>query len=110
MKLPPDVIIPDAKLTQYLLIPRQQDDKSKFLAQGGFTENNPESLKQAILELIETKEAIEDSQNQYGIFYRVEGNIKGEIKNLLIVTIWLQRDIDKQFQFITLKPKKEKKQ
>jgi len=109
MKLPPDVIIPDAKISQYLLIYREQDDKSKFLAQGGFTQANPEQLKAAILELIQTEEAIEDSSNQYGVFYRVEGNLKGSDKNLSVVTVWLKRNIDNKIQFITLKPKKEKK-
>ena len=108
MKLPDDVIIPDAKISQYLLIYREQDDKSKFLAQAGFTPSNPDQLKAAILELIQTTEAIEDSRNEYGIFYRVEGNLKGS-RSLAVVTIWLERTIDKRVQFITLKPKKEKK-
>jgi hypothetical protein len=108
MKLPDNIIIPDAKISQYLLIYREQDDKSKFLAQAGFTPSNPDQLKAAILELIQTTEAIEDSRNDYGIFYRVEGNLKGS-QYLAVVTIWLKRTIDKRVQFITLKPKKEKK-
>jgi hypothetical protein len=32
MKLPSDIIIADAKLTQYLLAEREQNYKSKFLA------------------------------------------------------------------------------
>jgi len=63
MKLPPDVIIPDTKISQYLLVYREQDDKSKYLAQGGFIQTNPEQLKAAILELIKTTEIIEDSSN-----------------------------------------------
>lgn len=108
MKLPDDVIIPDGKISQYLLIYREQDDKSKFLAQAGFTPSNPDQLKAAILELVQTTEAIEDSKNEYGIFYRVEGNLKGS-RDIAVVTIWLERTIDKRVQFITLKPKKEKK-
>jgi hypothetical protein len=63
MKLPPDVIIPDTKISQYLLVYREQDDKPKYLALGGFTQTNPEQLKAAILELIKTTEIIEDSSN-----------------------------------------------
>ena len=109
MKLPKNVIIPDDKLTQYLLIYREQDDKSKFLLKAGFTQANPDELKNAILELINQIEAIEDTSNEYGTFYRVEGELNGvnNIK-LLVVTIWLKRKIDNQIQFITLKPKKEK--
>jgi hypothetical protein len=42
MKIPADATIPDSKLTRYLLVSREQDDKSKFLAQAGFTLTNPD--------------------------------------------------------------------
>ena len=110
MKLPENVIIPDAKLNEYLLIYREQDDKSKFLAQGGFTKENPERLKNAIIQLINNYEAIEDKRNQYGIFYQVKGKLLGlNNRNLAVITIWLKRKQDKKFYFITLKPNKEKK-
>jgi hypothetical protein len=69
MKIPTNAIIPDGKITRYLLLPRQQDDKSKYLSLAGFTLKNPEQLKQAIYQLIKTKEAQEDSTNEYGTFY-----------------------------------------
>lgn len=110
MKLPENVIIPDAKITQYLLVFREQDDKSKFLAKGGFNLNNSEQLKSAIYQLIKTNEAIEDFTNEYGTFYQVTGELIGvNGQNLLVITIWLKRKVDNQIQFITLKPKKEKK-
>ena len=106
MKIPNNAIIPDAKLTKYLLVFRERDDKSKFLAQAGFTLDNPEELKGAIRQLVDTIEAIKDTTNEYGTFYRVEGELMGmNHRNLLVITIWLKR-IDGQFQFITLKPKK----
>ena len=108
VKIPPDAIIPDDKLTRYLLVPREQDDKSKFLAQAGFTADNPEQLKLAIRQLAEQVEALEDRSNEYGIFYRVEGQLTGvNDSNLSVITIWLNRKGDGKFQFITLKPKKE---
>ena len=45
MKIPNNAIIPDAKITKYLLVPRQQDDKSKYLSLAGFSLTNPEQLK-----------------------------------------------------------------
>lgn len=109
MKLPNNVIIPDAKISNYLLIHREYDDKSKFLAQAGFTQTNPEQLKKAIIELILNYEAIEDKINQYGIFYQVIGKLKGvNDRQLSVITIWLKRKIDNQIQFITLKPNKKK--
>ena len=108
MKLPEPVIIPDEKLTKYLLVYREQSDKSKFLLQAGFTPENSEQLKNSILQLVLTTEAIVDRTNEYGTFYRVEGEITGiNNKNLAVVTIWLKRKVDNQTQFITLKPLKK---
>ncbi len=42
MKIPSDAIIPDEKLTRYLLVPKARNDKSKFLAQAGFTSDIPQ--------------------------------------------------------------------
>jgi hypothetical protein len=111
MELPVNnIVIPDDKITSYLLIYRNNDDKSKYLAQGGFTRANPEQLKSAILELAANCEAIKDKDNQYGTFYRIKGELKGANNHKLrVITIWLKRKIDDKFQFITLKPNKEKK-
>ena len=108
MKIPADAIIPDDKLTRYLLVYKVRNDKSKFLAQGGFTQENPEALRTAIESLAESVEVVEDGTNEYGIFYRVEGDLNGiNGVNLSVVTIWLQRQSDGKFQFVTLKPRKE---
>lgn len=106
MKLRGPIIIPDAKLTQYLLVPKARNDKSKFLAQAGFTAENPEELKQAFLQLIQTHEAELDYENEYGTFYLVEGNLIGPKSTLIVVTVWLKRTVDGIIQFITLKPSK----
>ena len=77
MKLPKNIIIPDDKLTRYLLLPRAWDDKSKYLAQAGFTLNNPEALKKALAHLAETSEPLQDyTQRVWRIFtyrWRVDG-------------------------------------
>jgi hypothetical protein len=40
MRIPSDAIIPDEKLTKYLLVPRHWDDNSRFLHRAGFTLEN----------------------------------------------------------------------
>jgi hypothetical protein len=108
MRIPADAIIPEEKLTRYLLITRAQDDKSKFLAQAGFTQENPELLRAAIRLLVESAEAVEDGSNEYGEFYRLEGDLLGANgRNLAVVTVWLRWYIDGNFRFVTLKPQKE---
>jgi len=60
MKIPPDAIIQDQKLTKYLLVFKQRNDKSQYLDQAGFRLENWEQLKIAIQTIIQENEAIED--------------------------------------------------
>lgn len=58
MKIPEDALISREKLTHYLLVFQPDNDKSKFLAQAGFTQANPDALEAAIRQMIMTHEAI----------------------------------------------------
>lgn len=108
MKIPEDAIIPDPKLTQYLLILKPRNDKSQYLAQGGFCLDNWQDLKAAIQKLITSNEAKEDITDEYGTYYQVIGELEGVNDcQLLVVTIGLQRLVDRQFYFVTLKPYRE---
>jgi hypothetical protein len=103
--IPDDLIIPEAKITQCLLVLKARNDKSRFLAQAGFTQENPEALRLAIQRQAMNKEAIEEKSNEYGTFYQVEGELIGvNGVSLSVITVWLQRQIDGKFQFVTLKP------
>jgi hypothetical protein len=105
MKIPPDATIPDEKLTRYLLLPRDEDDKSRFLAQAGFTQQNPRELETALRTLIREEDAVNDRINEYGVFYQVRGYLKGlNDVDLAVVTVWLQEARSGQYRFITLKP------
>jgi hypothetical protein len=106
VKIPEDAIIPDAKITRYLLVQKARSDKSKFLAQAGFTQDNSDALKAAIQKQSRVAEAIEDGSNEYGDFYKVAGELVGiNGVSLSVVTIWIQSDGN--VQFVTLKPHKE---
>ena len=105
MKIPVDAIIPEAKLTKYLLVFKPRNDKSQFLAQAGFTLDNWETLKIALQQLNQSVEAEADRTDEYGTFYNVSGELQGVNGiNLSVVTIWLERKSDGKFQFITLVP------
>lgn len=105
MKLPLPVLIPRRKLTHYLLVPREVDDKARFLAQAGFTQANPEALEAALRKLVQADEAYYDLSNEYGDFYRVDGQLDGPSGTLAVVTIWIvQPTVDGRFRFVTLKP------
>ena len=50
-------------------------------------------------------EATEDGTNEFGTFYRIEGNLVGPNgQELPVVTIWLRWHSDRSFHFVTLKP------
>jgi hypothetical protein len=108
VKIPSDANIPQEKLVRYLLVLKQRNDKSQFLAKAGFTQENSETLRSAIALLIQSAEAVEDGTNEYGIFYRVDGALRGiNGRSLAVVTVWLQWYSDGSFHFVTLKPRKE---
>lgn len=107
MFIPEHAIIAPDKLSGYLLVPRPADDKSRFLARGGFTSENPAALERAIRSCIAEYEAVLDCGNEWGQFYRVDAEMMGPSGNALAVSlIWLQLYADGTFRFITLKPRK----
>ncbi len=106
MRIPSDATIDDTKLTNYLLVQRQWDDKSGYLRGAGFELKNWPDLRTAIRRLADTVDAVEDGSNEYGTFYRVEGMLEGPTGNLQVVCIWMKRAIEGRFYFVTLKPSK----
>lgn len=107
MKIPATAVIAQEKLTQYLLVPRPWDDKSKFLGRVGFAIDNADSLEAAIRELASRVDASEDGENVYGTFWRSEGELIGPSGTSQVVLIWLQWAVDGTFHFVTLKPLRE---
>jgi hypothetical protein len=65
MKIPEEAVIPDEKITCYLLVWKTRNDKSKFLAQAGFTQNKAEDLKLALQILI--KNYVISHSNKWGL-------------------------------------------
>lgn len=109
MKIPEDAIISESKFTKYLLVFKPRNDKSQFLAQADFTLKNWQKLKIAIQQLNRSAEAVVGRTNEYGTFYNVYGELQGtNRRNISLVTVWLKRQSDGKFQFITLIPKKPK--
>ena len=109
MKIPADALIAEAQLRDYLLVYKDVDDKSLFLAQAGFTRDEPEFLEAAIRHLIENEEMMLDRTDKSGTFYEVTGELLGSHdRKLAVATIWLEEKDTGQFRFITLIPGKKK--
>lgn len=88
MKLPPDSIISDRKLKEYLLSPRLEDDKSGFLAIAGYTLNHWRDLEVDLRNLIAQKDADLTRSTAYGDMYEVKGLLVGPTeKTLNVITV-----------------------
>lgn len=105
MQLEPPFFIDDRKLTHYLLIFRNKDDKSNYLRLAGYDLSNWQILKQDLLTLANMGEAEFERRDGYGIYFSVTGQLISTNNRLLRVkTIWM-RDTDEEItKFITLYP------
>jgi len=109
MKLSRDAIIAEANLTKYLLVWREADDKSKFLAQAGYTLDNWRRLEADLREQILPLEALpSDEPNRFGDVYEIRGVLRGvNGVDLAVVTIWMIEYETQATKLITLYPDKE---
>ena len=99
--------IAEDKLTRYLLVKRDKDDKSAWLARAGFIQDNWELLTKALKDLILREEAVRERESDYGVMYRVEGTITGPNGIALdVAAFWLESRADGRFRFITLVPRR----
>ena len=104
MRILEQVVIPPDKLNDYLLVWRPRSDKSRFLAQAGFTPRNPESLDAALRQLVAENDAKPDRIDEYGQFVQIEGMLAGPTATLRVITVWIRPRNDSRFRFVTLKP------
>jgi hypothetical protein len=103
--LPTDAVIPQAKLTQYLLIPLPKDDKSQYLAQAGYTLDNWQQLEQDLRNQVLTQPAKLAETNRYGTKYLIRATLKGANGvSLKVVTVWIVTRTTTRF--VTLVPDK----
>lgn len=104
MRIPPDAIISDGKITRYLLVPKASGDKSKYLARGGFNQTSAIALVAEIRRLTAETEAVVERAGPHGIYYNVLRTLVGPSGDKLPVKmVWLRR-LDGVFTLVTLIP------
>ncbi len=107
MKLPSNTLIATEKLTQYLLIPRRRNDKSRWLAQAGYTIKNWQLLEKDLRKQILSLVAIPIENTRYGKMFEIKGNLTGPNgKTLAVCTIWMTETATRETKFITMYPEK----
>jgi hypothetical protein len=108
MKLPPESVIGDQKLKEYLLSPRLEDDKSGFLAIAGYTTSHWRELEADLRNLIAEKDADLTRSTVYGDMYEVKGSLAGPNgKTLHVISVWIRLKANSETRFVTLVPDKE---
>ncbi|MCG3167608.1 MAG: hypothetical protein POELPBGB_03402 [Bacteroidia bacterium] len=101
MLIPPERLeISAEKVKDYLLVQKEKNDKSGFLLKLGYTKENFNELMNDIKHIASHNEAVLQQQTPFGKMYEVKGNLK----NFGIVTIWLLGIDNDKFRFITLFP------
>ena len=107
MRLPMNSLIAPDKLAKYLLRWRPEDDKSAFLAQAGYSLENPAILLAALQNQVMINEIEVTENTEYGPKHTVRGVLVGPNgRELRVVTIWLTEDATDRTKFITLFPDK----
>ena len=109
MKLPPDAIIARDKLTHYLLVPQPRDDKSAFLAGGGYTLHNVDQLLHDLRTQILPLDAAPLESGKFGQYYEIRGTLNGPNGVMRSVrTIWITEHLSGVTKFVTLIPDKRR--
>ena len=109
MKLPEAVVIPEDKLVRYLLLPREENDKSQFLGIAGYTLGTWEVLARDLHDLAKTYEISDKAISPYGIKCEVQGSLTGPNGQVLyVVTVWITLETSGETRFVTLFPDKER--
>ena len=108
MKLPEDVVVPDDKLLRYLLLPREENDKSAFLAIAGYTLATWEVLRRDLHDLARFHEVTDTLTSPYGIKHEIRGALTGpDGQTLRVVTVWITLEATGETRFVTLFPDRE---
>jgi hypothetical protein len=105
MKLPVDTIIAREKLTDYLLRPRDDHDKSGFLAVAGYTGLDADRLEEAMRVQLLPLEAAPAGVTVYGEKFIVRGSLTGlSGRTLKVLSVWMVEKATGLTKFITPYP------
>lgn len=108
MKLPENTLIATEKLTQYLLVLRKRHDKSRWLAQAGYTLENWHLLEEDLRTQILSLDVIPTENTKYGQMYEIRGKLAGPNgRTLAVCTMWMTETTTGETKFITMYPDKE---
>ncbi len=109
MKLPGEPIISPNKLIKYLLLPQEEDYKSKYLNEGGYLLSNWQELYRDLIDLSEKFPAKFKKKTIFGDEYIIQDTLSGRngCKSRKIYSVWYYEKNENVSRFITLRPLKK---
>jgi hypothetical protein len=107
MEMPSSLFLQDQKITQYLLIFQDKDDKSLFLAKAGYTLQNWEQLKEDILRFVPGSQIFATVETAWGLRFKARSQWQGPNgRSIAVMTIWQEDPESEALRFVTLYPDK----
>jgi hypothetical protein len=107
MKLPANTLIAPEKLTQYLLVLRRRNDKSRWITQAGYNLENWQLLEKDLRTQLLSLDATPIENTIYGQMYEIRGNLTGPNGiTLTMCTIWMTETATGDTKFTTMYPDK----
>ncbi len=104
MKLPADSLIEPRKVTHYLLVRRDMDDKSGFLRLAGYEPHHASRLVEDIRSLL-LVEAAPTETTEYAEKFAIHGILTGPNgRQLRVRSIWARLHTTGEVRFVTLYP------
>lgn len=102
-------IVDPRKITQYLLVPQNKNDKSRFLANYGYTQDNWQQLQQDILTASHPAEILDLIPSGWGLRIKLRNHWPTpNKKRIQVISIWQLDRNNQKANFVTLYPDKTK--
>jgi hypothetical protein len=95
------IIVEKAKITDYLLVWKEKNDKSAFLNRLGYYQNNWEDLQNEIILIAQNNDSVFQRPAPFGGSLH---KIVAKLKDKSVITIWLLTKDNETFRFVTLYP------
>lgn len=102
--VPKHAFIDPQKITKYLMVERDYDDKSKFLKMLGFSADDPEAISDAILEANLGQTATRGREFPDGTSYTVHTELVGPQNSRRTLFVWNFRE-DDEVTLVTMFPR-----
>lgn len=109
MNLDINAIIADEKIREYLLTPRNRNDKSRWLSEAGYTLENWRDLQNDIREQLLHINAQLCEKSTYGKMFEIIGELNGPNNFVLFVrSFWIIETNSGLTKFVTMYPDRKR--